>query len=271
MVIPPDGTVEGSGAHGSDRSFPGNQLGVVMFDQVPPASKDDPIVLRPSAGAAWVWMVLAAFFAFALIRGYLGAATTAGRIGGGHLHGGVHRPGPTDFLGKAARRGLALHGRLPAAQPVATTTEWWFWVVPLLAAIAIRRVQDRWARCRCLHTGRCRPAVEPGHRGDRARREHPAAEPAFPAIHTQRRRPFGVATMITPRDRRGNHARTPRLDMYSRRRSIRYLSRAHISYSVWVTAPLSGGRRSESATRLWRFGWPCPCPGQHAALHWRPS
>jgi hypothetical protein len=52
-----------------------------MFDQVPPASEDDPIVLRPSAGAAWVWMVLAVFFAFALIRGYLGAATTGGRIG----------------------------------------------------------------------------------------------------------------------------------------------------------------------------------------------
>jgi hypothetical protein len=52
-----------------------------MFDQVPPAAEDDPIVLRPSAGAARVWMALAAFFVFALIRGYLGAATTAGRIG----------------------------------------------------------------------------------------------------------------------------------------------------------------------------------------------
>jgi hypothetical protein len=27
----------------------------------------------------------------------------------------------------------------------------------------------------------------PGHRGDRARRERPAAEPTFPAIHTRRR------------------------------------------------------------------------------------
>jgi hypothetical protein len=52
-----------------------------MFDQVPPASQDDSIVLRPSAGAAWVWVVLAAFFAFALVRGYLGAGTTGGRIG----------------------------------------------------------------------------------------------------------------------------------------------------------------------------------------------
>jgi hypothetical protein len=39
------------------------------------------VILRASAGAAWVWAVLAAFFAFALVRGYLGAATTAGRIG----------------------------------------------------------------------------------------------------------------------------------------------------------------------------------------------
>jgi hypothetical protein len=73
--------IEGSGAHGADRPVPGNLLGVVMFDQVPPASDDDPIVLRPSAGVAWVWAVLAAFFGFALIRGYLGAATTGGRIG----------------------------------------------------------------------------------------------------------------------------------------------------------------------------------------------
>jgi hypothetical protein len=52
-----------------------------MFDQVPPDSGDRPIVLHASAGAAWVWVVLAAFFAFALVRGYLGAATAAGRIG----------------------------------------------------------------------------------------------------------------------------------------------------------------------------------------------
>jgi len=52
-----------------------------MSYQVPSASADNPIVLRASAGAAWVWVVLAAFFAFALVRGYLGAATTAGHIG----------------------------------------------------------------------------------------------------------------------------------------------------------------------------------------------
>jgi hypothetical protein len=52
-----------------------------MFDQVPSSSAETPIVLRANAGAAWVWAVLAAFFAFALVRGFLGAATTAGRIG----------------------------------------------------------------------------------------------------------------------------------------------------------------------------------------------
>jgi hypothetical protein len=72
--------VEGSGAHGAGRSVPGNLQGVVMSGQVPPAPADDPIALRPSAAAAWAWMVLAAFFTFALIRGYLGAATTTGRI-----------------------------------------------------------------------------------------------------------------------------------------------------------------------------------------------
>jgi hypothetical protein len=65
-----------------------------MFDQVRPAAEDDPIVLRPSAGAAWVWVALAAFFVFALIRGYLGAATTAGRIGVVIFTGDVHRPVP---------------------------------------------------------------------------------------------------------------------------------------------------------------------------------
>jgi hypothetical protein len=52
-----------------------------MFDQVPSATADNPIVLRASAGAAWAWAIFAAFFAFALVRGYLGAATTAGRVG----------------------------------------------------------------------------------------------------------------------------------------------------------------------------------------------
>lgn len=31
-----------------------------MFDQVRPVAGDDPVVLRPSAGVAWVWVVLAA-------------------------------------------------------------------------------------------------------------------------------------------------------------------------------------------------------------------
>jgi hypothetical protein len=55
---------------------------VIMFDQ--PAlsqSGDDPVVLRASAGASWAFAVFAAVFAFALARGYVGAATTAGRIG----------------------------------------------------------------------------------------------------------------------------------------------------------------------------------------------
>ena len=52
-----------------------------MFDQVPSASADNPIVLRANASVAWAWVIFAAFFAFALVRGYLGAATTAGRIG----------------------------------------------------------------------------------------------------------------------------------------------------------------------------------------------
>ncbi|HUC58920.1 MAG TPA: hypothetical protein VMA95_16075 [Streptosporangiaceae bacterium] len=52
-----------------------------MFDQVPSGSADSPIVLRANASMAWAWVLFAAVFAFALVRGYLGAATTAGRIG----------------------------------------------------------------------------------------------------------------------------------------------------------------------------------------------
>jgi hypothetical protein len=44
-------------------------------------SGDRPVVLRPSIGAAWFFAVLPPFCAFALVRGYTGAATTAGRIG----------------------------------------------------------------------------------------------------------------------------------------------------------------------------------------------
>jgi len=52
-----------------------------MFDQGRPDSGDNPIVLRASAGASWAFVIFAAVFAVALVRGYLGAATMAGRIG----------------------------------------------------------------------------------------------------------------------------------------------------------------------------------------------
>jgi hypothetical protein len=52
-----------------------------MFDQGPPQSGDSPIVLRASAAVSWAFVVFAVVFAFVLVRGYLGAATTAGRIG----------------------------------------------------------------------------------------------------------------------------------------------------------------------------------------------
>jgi hypothetical protein len=63
-----------------------------MFDQGPlehsplahgplPRSQDNPIVLKSGANASVAFAVLALFFAFALARGFAGAATTAGRIG----------------------------------------------------------------------------------------------------------------------------------------------------------------------------------------------
>jgi hypothetical protein len=52
------------------------------FDQAPPRqSQDKPIILKASAGVSLAIAIFAAFFAFALARGYAGAATTAGRIG----------------------------------------------------------------------------------------------------------------------------------------------------------------------------------------------
>jgi hypothetical protein len=52
-----------------------------MFDQGQPDSGDNPIVMRASVGASWALVIFAAIFAFALVRGYIGASTTAGRIG----------------------------------------------------------------------------------------------------------------------------------------------------------------------------------------------
>jgi hypothetical protein len=52
-----------------------------MSNQVPPGSGDNATVLRGTAGGSWWFAILTAVFAFALVRGYLGAATTAGRIG----------------------------------------------------------------------------------------------------------------------------------------------------------------------------------------------
>jgi hypothetical protein len=52
-----------------------------MFDQGPPQSGDDPIILRASAGVSWAFVIFAAVFAFGLVRGYLAAASTSGRIG----------------------------------------------------------------------------------------------------------------------------------------------------------------------------------------------
>jgi hypothetical protein len=60
---------------------PKQPAGRIMFDQVPPQSGDNPILLRATAAGSWTFVILAAVCAFALVRGYLGAATTAGRIG----------------------------------------------------------------------------------------------------------------------------------------------------------------------------------------------
>ena len=54
---------------------------MAMMGQGPQDSHQDAITLRASAAGVWLFIVLAAVFAFALVRGYLGAATTAGRIG----------------------------------------------------------------------------------------------------------------------------------------------------------------------------------------------
>ena len=54
---------------------------MAMMGQGPQDSRQDAITLRASAAGAWLFIVLAAVFAFALVRGYLGAATTAGRFG----------------------------------------------------------------------------------------------------------------------------------------------------------------------------------------------
>jgi hypothetical protein len=51
-----------------------------MSDQMPSASADSPIVIRTSARVAWVFVVLAAVVAFALVRGYLDAATIGSRV-----------------------------------------------------------------------------------------------------------------------------------------------------------------------------------------------
>ena len=52
-----------------------------MIGQGPQDSGGNAITLRASAAGTWLFGVLAAIFAFALVRGYLGAATTAGHIG----------------------------------------------------------------------------------------------------------------------------------------------------------------------------------------------
>jgi len=54
---------------------------MVMIGQGPQASAAHPITLRTSPVGTWLFVVMAALFAFALVRGYLGAATSAGRVG----------------------------------------------------------------------------------------------------------------------------------------------------------------------------------------------
>ena len=52
-----------------------------MLDKPTPARTDDhPVVLRTQSGAWWIFAVVAAFSAFALARGYLGASTTGEKI-----------------------------------------------------------------------------------------------------------------------------------------------------------------------------------------------
>jgi hypothetical protein len=52
-----------------------------MFDNpTPPKPDDHPVVLRTESGTWWIFAVVAAFCAFALARGYLGANTTGERI-----------------------------------------------------------------------------------------------------------------------------------------------------------------------------------------------
>jgi uncharacterized membrane protein len=66
------------------RSFQGNIMtGRISISKqaVSSGSGDRPVVLRPSTGTAWFFAFLTPFFAFALARGYTGAATTGGRIG----------------------------------------------------------------------------------------------------------------------------------------------------------------------------------------------
>jgi hypothetical protein len=52
-----------------------------MFDQRPPGSGDNPIVLRATNFPFWFFVILGAVFAIAIARGAPDAATTAGRIG----------------------------------------------------------------------------------------------------------------------------------------------------------------------------------------------
>jgi hypothetical protein len=52
-------------------------------------SGDRPVVLRPGIGTAWIFAILTAFFAFALVRGYTSAATAGGRIQAVALMGAV--------------------------------------------------------------------------------------------------------------------------------------------------------------------------------------
>jgi hypothetical protein len=54
---------------------------MTMIGQGPQDSVGNPITVQASPIGTWLLAVLAAFCALALVRGYLGAATTAGRIG----------------------------------------------------------------------------------------------------------------------------------------------------------------------------------------------
>jgi hypothetical protein len=54
---------------------------MAAMGQWPQGYGQSPVILRSSTAGTWVFGVLAAVFAFALVRGYLGASTTAGRIG----------------------------------------------------------------------------------------------------------------------------------------------------------------------------------------------